>query len=375
MKKSSNNFFHFTTTEKIATKIILVVLVLLVLFRLSFTFLFTSDGGTVNNELYAKEIRDFFSEKQISSDSLNEKQIEVELIAFNPDTLSVKGWIKLGFTPKEATSILKYKNMVGGFDSPEVIKKSYVISDKDYERLEPYMVFDQRENNYDSYSKNESCYAIVLLESDHPVYDKFQDYDSLLLIRNNDKYKYCEGSFQTEDEANNQNKEGTVEQISCNSGFWIYPNQKKSEAINTSGFPKVISKEIIDINTADTSDFKSLKGIGSYYAKKIVSFRSKLGGFYKIDQLKEVYGLEPDVINNNIDHLKVEDSKLVKLNINELSDKELKKHPYISWQVANSIYFYRLNHGEYKSIEEITKSDVVTPDLYEKLKHYLTVTE
>lgn len=371
MKKSSNNFFHFTSTEKRATKIILVLIALLILFRLSFTFLFVYEDSVENDEQYQKELSDFFNENQKTSDSITVRyEQEENLVAFNPDTLSANGWVKLGFTSKEATSILKYKNMVGGFDTPEVIKKSYVISDKDYERLEPYMVFNQKENNYSS--KDESCYAIVLLESDQPVYDKFQDYDSLLLIRSNNKYKYCEGSFQTEYEAKKLNKEGTVEQIRCNSGFWIYPNQKKKEVINSSSYTKTT---IIDINIADTSDFKSLKGIGSYYAKKIINFREKLGGFYKIDQLKEVYGIDPDIIDNNIERLSIGVSSVVKLNINKLSDKELKKHPYISWQVANSIYFYRLNHGDYKTVEEITKSDVVTPEIYEKVKHYLTVAE
>lgn len=376
MRKSSNNFFHFTTTEKKATKIILVVLGLLILFRLSFTFLFASGKESEKNERYQKEISEFFNEKQTSSDSLNDEQIEVDLIAFNPDTLSAKGWVKLGFSPKEATSILKYKKMVGGFDSPETIKKSYVISNEAYERLLPHMVFESMHINRDNNISNEGCYALIVLKSDHPVYGEFQDFDSLLLIKNSGEFKYCENIYETEDEAKSLLKskfsgEGLVESVNCELGFWIYPNRKKNKQIITTNLPK----SIIEINTADTSEFKTLKGIGIYYAKKIVNFRNKLGGFYSVDQLKEVYGIDQELISNNLGRFKVDDSKVVKLNINQLSDKELKKHPYISWQVANSIYFYRLNHGEYKSIEEITKSDVVTPELYEKLKHYITVTE
>ena len=43
----------------------------------------------------------------------------------------------------------------------------------------------------------------------------------------------------------------------------------------------------VDINTADTTAFISLPGIGSKLAARIVNFRDKLGGFYSIDQVGE----------------------------------------------------------------------------------------
>jgi competence protein ComEA len=51
----------------------------------------------------------------------------------------------------------------------------------------------------------------------------------------------------------------------------------------------------IDINTADTAAFISLPGIGSKLANRIISFRTKLGGFNSIEQIKEVYGLRDSV--------------------------------------------------------------------------------
>ncbi|MBO9571783.1 MAG: helix-hairpin-helix domain-containing protein, partial [Chitinophagaceae bacterium] len=51
----------------------------------------------------------------------------------------------------------------------------------------------------------------------------------------------------------------------------------------------------IDINTADTTAFISLPGIGSKLANRIVSFRSKLGGFNSVEQIRQVYGLRDSV--------------------------------------------------------------------------------
>ena len=85
---------------------------------------------------------------------------------------------------------------------------------------------------------------------------------------------------------------------------------KRKVAIQPSTNTESISKELkIFINSADTSELKKLKGIGSSYANRIVKYRNLLGGFYSIYQLKEVYGIdenrfqlfEKDVVVDSID--------------------------------------------------------------------------
>ena len=46
--------------------------------------------------------------------------------------------------------------------------------------------------------------------------------------------------------------------------------------------------QAIDINTADSAAWVALNGIGPGFAKRIMTYREKLGGFYQVDQLKEV---------------------------------------------------------------------------------------
>ena len=60
---------------------------------------------------------------------------------FNPNTLDAKGWENLGFSPKQALSILKYKDKIlkGQFKKPEDLQACYVVSDFMYNRLKPYM--------------------------------------------------------------------------------------------------------------------------------------------------------------------------------------------------------------------------------------------
>ncbi len=76
-------------------------------------------------------------------DERNEKKQsgkKIQYIKFNPNSYSENDWQKIGFSSKQAVSILKYKNILGGqFKSKEQLKKCYMISDEKYAEMEPYI--------------------------------------------------------------------------------------------------------------------------------------------------------------------------------------------------------------------------------------------
>lgn len=62
---------------------------------------------------------------------------------FNPNNLDVEGWTKLGFTEKQAQTILNFKRSIGGkFKDGKTLSKSFVISEEKFKEMEPYLVFD-----------------------------------------------------------------------------------------------------------------------------------------------------------------------------------------------------------------------------------------
>ncbi|MBN8785856.1 MAG: helix-hairpin-helix domain-containing protein [Terrimonas sp.] len=129
----------------------------------------------------------------------------------------------------------------------------------------------------------------------------------------------------------------------------------------------------IDINKADTIMFIALPGIGSKLANRIINFRQKLGGFYTVDQLAEVYGL-PDSTFQKIRPKLVCDSKDIhKININTATLDELKAHPYIKYQVANAVIQYRNQHGEYTFAGALRQVQLITDDIFAKIEPYITV--
>ncbi len=127
-----------------------------------------------------------------------------------------------------------------------------------------------------------------------------------------------------------------------------------------------------DINAADTSAFIALPGIGSKLANRIISFRDKLGGFYKVEQVAETFALPDSVFQKIKGSLILNDPKVKQVNINTASADEMKVHPYIRYLLANAIVQYRSQHGKFSSVSDIKKIMIVTDELYGKLAPYLS---
>ncbi|NII23751.1 helix-hairpin-helix domain-containing protein [Pseudoflavitalea sp. X16] len=130
---------------------------------------------------------------------------------------------------------------------------------------------------------------------------------------------------------------------------------------------------VIDINTADTTAFIALRGIGSKLAQRIVHFREKLGGFYAVEQVGETYGLPDSTFQQIRKLLHCPSPALRTININVTDVTTLQQHPYIRWPLANAIVQYRQQHGVYESVDQLLQINTVTPVVLEKIRPYLAI--
>ena len=133
---------------------------------------------------------------------------------------------------------------------------------------------------------------------------------------------------------------------------------------------KKINPQVININLADTTELKSLYGIGSKLASRIIKYRSNIGGFHKIEQILEVYGINPEVIENNRGQLSVS-GPLKKIDINSISKDSLSKHFYFDFKSANAIHNYRYQHGKFKSFESLSEIKSLSEETLKKIEPYL----
>lgn len=72
----------------------------------------------------------------------------IQYHSFDPNTLDLDGWKGLGFSEKQANTIINYRdrNLRGNFKSPEDIKKCFVISPEKFQELSPYIKLNPNTN-------------------------------------------------------------------------------------------------------------------------------------------------------------------------------------------------------------------------------------
>ena len=127
---------------------------------------------------------------------------------------------------------------------------------------------------------------------------------------------------------------------------------------------------IVDINTADTTLLKELPDIGSSFAKRIVEYRGKLGGFVESRQLLEVYGMDSTRYKNIENYITVDSLfNANKLRINHDSFKVLNRHPYLEYDDVKKIVNYREQKGLITSWGQLEK--IVGKELKPDLEYYL----
>ena len=130
---------------------------------------------------------------------------------------------------------------------------------------------------------------------------------------------------------------------------------------------KLKTGEHIVLNTADTTQLKMVPGIGSYFAKKVVQYGQRLGGYVSVDQLDEIENFPLDAK----DYLVIENAQPHKLNVNTLSLNDLKKHPYINFYQARAIIDYRRLHGPLRSLADLRLSKDFPPEAITRLTPYV----
>lgn len=150
-----------------------------------------------------------------------------------------------------------------------------------------------------------------------------------------------------------------------------YPERKGKNYTETQAQAVVIRK--VDLNRVTEQELLSVKGIGPFFARQIIRRRDELGGFHAASQLLEVWKMDEERLAQMLPFLTIEPDHLHKINLNTATTEELKTHPYISWNLANSIVKLRSQSGNYQRVEDVRKSVLMTDELYEKLKYYLTV--
>ncbi|MEJ0032898.1 MAG: helix-hairpin-helix domain-containing protein [Bacteroidota bacterium] len=160
-----------------------------------------------------------------------------------------------------------------------------------------------------------------------------------------------------------------------------YPREKKIDSVKR--FPqkrKVFPRrkfqlKKFDLNLADTTQLKTIYGIGPVIAKRIITYRTNLGGFILKDQLYENMGIRIPRWSSAwlIKSVIAPDFTPNKLAINRCSEQELAHHPYVRTKLARAIVNYRFQHGNFASIDDLKKIEIMEEKILLRIKPYITL--
>jgi DNA uptake protein ComE-like DNA-binding protein len=183
-----------------------------------------------------------------------------------------------------------------------------------------------------------------------------QEIDRLLAFRKENKFVNSAKEFQNVTKVSNS-------LLSTIAPFFKFPvwvsYKNNSRGYKNTSSPAFTKKEKIvqvDINQATKEDLIKINGIGEAISIRILTQKEKLGGFLSMEQLKEIWGLSPEVILNLNSHFAITKApSLHKIDINNASLKELSQFFYFKYDLARQIVKYRSMNGDFKNIEDLIK--------------------
>lgn len=228
-----------------------------------------------------------------------------ERFPFDPNTADSTQLLRLGLQPWQVRNIYKYRAKGGIYRQKEDFAKLYGLTVKQYRELEPY----------------------IRISSD------YQPAATLVGTRESRDSRY---SSDTRDSS------------------LRYP-------------VKIKENEHVVLNTADTTQLRTVPGIGTYYAKEIVRHGQWLGGYVSVDQLDEIEGFPQE----SKKYFVIQGASPKKLNVNKLDLQQLRKHPYINYYQAKTILDYRRLHGKITSLDDLRLSKDFPPEAIRRLEPYV----
>ncbi len=133
-----------------------------------------------------------------------------------------------------------------------------------------------------------------------------------------------------------------------------------------------------DINQATASDFQTVRGVGTVLSKRIVKYRSSIGGFTSRQQLNKVYGLSPEVIARIWQKFKIKDSPSVparsqKIPVNTAHYTDLMKVNGINEKLAKRIIKYRDKLGGFAIREQLGEVYGINPVVQKNFWNYFKI--
>lgn len=146
--------------------------------------------------------------------------------------------------------------------------------------------------------------------------------------------------------------------------------QSKKSFADSAKVAKKKTIEALELNSADSASLVKLYRIGPTLASKIIAYRKQLGGFLNLNQLNEIWGFDEDILFDLQGKIYVDANKANRINLNTVTENELKTHPYFKYKLARILVNYRNQHGRYTDFNDLLKIKVINDSILNRIKIY-----
>ena len=268
------------------------------------------------------------------------------LFQFDPNTICPDSLCLLGFSRKQAESIVKYRDKGGKFRKKSDFAKMYVVSEEKYAELEPY---------------------IFVSEHKTPAPPSAQRRDSAQPRNSARQQASAQPRNSARQQASAQPRKSAQQRKSA---------QRPASADRLAHRIMADSLRVplmVDINAADSASLTRLYGIGGYYARKIIEYRERLGNFYSVAQLMEIPGIDSVRFGGFARNITADPGSVRCFSLDTAGKYFLMRHPYVGAYAARGILLMREKFGAGAcTMENLVKERILSPQMAEKLWHYIS---
>ncbi|MEP7320718.1 MAG: helix-hairpin-helix domain-containing protein [Saprospiraceae bacterium] len=287
---------------------------------------------------------------------------------FNPNKVTVQELNSFGIPLKTASAWQNYITKGGKFKKPIDVMKIYGMNQTLFNKISPYIQIES--------TSKEILTSLPDTKTKTVIDPNVANYDELIQAGFPGKMAntliHYRGSGKTFTSINDLIKiYGMNDSLLHEVSPYVHFKEpvESSSMILSTPVTSVTTSFNFDLNKADTAMLKSLPGLGHVFALRIIAYREKLGGYFSVDQLKEVYGLQDSTISRFRSRLTVTDPyKKIKINQDSLP---MIYHPYLSKKDAILIQNYKLQHGEFRTIADLENIKAFNHSYWERILPYL----
>ena len=135
--------------------------------------------------------------------------------------------------------------------------------------------------------------------------------------------------------------------------------------------PRILN---IELNSADSMELCRIYGIGPVLSSRIIAYRDRLGGYADILQLTEIKGITDEVFERISPNFWIDSAKIIKIDINFVTRKQLLAHPYVTTSMADRMLRGSRMEGGYSTLNDLINRDILLPKEVRRMAPYLSFT-